>query len=77
MSPQAKVSWEDVTKWFVRITGGMAFCLSGFFLNSFNEVKADVKILLQNDAVIRSELKHIERRVDRNESRIDKLKAGK
>lgn len=74
MSPQAKVSWEDTTKWLGRVALFLCSVFMGVGVNQFNEVRADIKQLLLNDAARGEKINALEKEQDLQQSQIDKLR---
>ena len=84
---QTKPHWREVSSALGNIglfLGSMIIAVVGYtFVSTVNnlsddieEVRHDVKQLLQNDASNKSTINDLQRRIQRNEDNIDKLKSS-
>lgn len=77
MSPQVKVTWEETTKWVLRLafTGLTYFGYLAY--QSFDEMKRDMKTILLNNEKYVEKVNNLEGRVVKTENYIDKIRDGK
>lgn len=78
MSPQAKARTEDTTRWMGRaglfIIGISVPIFFNQVVDGFNEIRTDVKTLLQNDVTLKVKVDNLEKQVQENKGHIDKLR---